>query len=306
MKKLIICLILCFPVLVSAGLPGDYVSVYNYPITIGVLSFTGYKNMYNLDNPTIRCGDPLSTCTMDTKYTQYNRVLTELRKFKVFVPPGTLSISITVFTEYNARYAAVARMGQPPTGDYTGYGRNFTNQDWWKVNSLGFVDTQLKSGDCIAAIQEGILSIAAGNVAGGITTEGKWIYVNLIAYSGRLLSITVGNIVSSDPYMKWFRAFDWTTFEDSITVPASTPVPVATPAPVATPTPTPGCSWWYCTAMGGGTCVNGECVKGGQVVSFSPVPTPTAAPIPTPIPTSSASVIEIQVTPGQLYRFVVH
>ena len=292
MKTLILCLILCLPCLALAGLPGDYTSIYSYPITIAGQSFTGYKNMYNLDDSVIRCGIAGSTCAMDIKYTQYARITTELRNFKVFVPPGTQSLYVTVFSENNARYVAVARLGQPPSGSYSG---GKTDADLAKLNTQGFTEAQLKAGDCIATTQEGMLSIAVGNCN---TTEGRWLYVGLTQVSGKFTSITVGNIVSSGPYMAWFRAFDWSTFEDAVTVPVSTPVPIATP----TPTPTTGCSWWYCTAMGGGTCVDGVCVKGGQVVT----PTPTPVPVATPIPTPAASIIDIQITPGQLYRFVVH
>jgi hypothetical protein len=299
MKRLLVLFLLLFASVSFAGSPGDYTSIYSYPITIGILSFSGYKNMYNLDNPVIRCGDPLSTCTMDTKYTQYARVTTELRNFKVFIPPGTQSLYTTVFCENSARYVAVARLGQPPAGSYTG---GKADTDLSKLNTQAFTEAQLKAEDCIAASQEGMLSVAAGNCN---TTEGRWLYVALTQISGKFTSITVGNIVSSEPYMKWFRAFDWSTFEDTGNVPASTPIPVAPPTP--TPIPSGDCSWWYCTALQGGKCVNNVCVV-GTVVSPTPTPTQTPVPVATPIPapTPSASVIDLQVIPGQLYRFVVH
>jgi len=108
--------------------------------------------------------------------------------------------------------------------------------------------------------------------------------------------------------MKWFRAFDWSTFKDSGNIfPVSTPVPVATPTPTPTSIQFGNCAWFDCM-MQGGTCVNGECVKGGKVVYPSPIPTPTVAPIPTPAPTPtpSANVIDLLLISGQTYRIVVH
>jgi len=305
MKKWTICSVLAFclfALAAFAGLPSDYVSIYTYPITVAEQAFTGYRNMYNLDDPIIRCGAAGSTCAMEQKYTQYARVTTELRNFKVFIPPGTQSLYVTVFSENNARYVAVARLGQPPSRSYSG---GKTDADLAKLNTQGFTEAQLKAGDCIATTQEGMLSIAVGNCN---TTEGRWLYVALTQISGKFTSITVGNIVSAGPYMAWFRAFDWSTFEDATTIPISTPVPVVTQIPTPTPIPSGECTWFGCM-MQLGKCVNGICVTGAVVSPTpTPVPAPTLVPIATPVPTPtpSASVIDIQITPGQLYRFVIH
>ena len=294
---------------------GDYVSLYDFTQTISYTTnanvdasedITGYKNMYDLDNPIIRCAREGGTCAYDTKYTQYCRVTRELPHYKLYIPAGTMSIYLTVFLKNDARYVAVARLGQPPTGDYDGYTAGLSDQDIGKINTLGFTDAQLKAADCIATNQEGMLSIAVGNITAGIETEGRWLYVILLSKKGAFTSNTVGNIVSTIPYMTWFRSMteaDWASFGSAGSVnpnPTPTPTPGATPTPTptpgATPTPTPtsgsGCADLFGPCLG--TCVDGVCVP----ISTTPTPTPTpvatptpgATPTPTPTPTPSANL----------------
>ena len=279
MKRLILLLLLLlFPSSLFASVysVSDFTQLYSYPQTINYTDcennnaserLTGYRNIYNLDDPIIGCGMKCGTCSLSSQYIQFHQDATYLRRFKVYVPIGAVSILVKVFLENNARYVTIARAGQPPTGDYDGYTNGKTVQDFLNMNNLGFTDTKLKAGDCISTNQEGILSVATGNVSGGVEKSGYWIYVIVLPVSGNFKLNAVSNIINSAPYMTWFRAMtesDWAAFGSG-----------ASPGLTPTPTPTP---------------------------TVTPAPTPSVTPTPTP----TSSVNEITITPGQLYRFVIH
>ena len=193
--------------------------------------YTGYRYQYNLDDPVVRCGQEGDTCAYREKYQQWHDVVQQLAYYKFYVAPGTVSLLNTIFTDNNARYVAIARLGQPPTGDYS-YIRNLTDEELIKLNTLGFTEAQLRAGDCIAGEQEGILSLTVGEPIS--ETKGDWLYVNLIQLSGNIRGIDIGNYVSVTPYMNWFHSATWDAKGDP-----TTPVPQPTPQPTPTPTPTP-------------------------------------------------------------------
>ncbi len=246
MKNLTLLLFLLFPSLALATVytASDYVSIYGYQETYtytdrngadASLQYFGYHDQHNLDDPIIRCAQEYGACAFPAQYDVFNNVVNAVPRFKVYISPGTTSINTTVFTVNSAIYVAIARLGQPPTGDYTGYADGLTNDDLIKINTLGFTDVELKAGDCIATNKGGILSIAEGPVHSGNGTEGSWLYVIVQPIRGSIISDFVSNIVDAGPYMTWFRAASWDGNGDPVT---SSPAPT----PNGTPTGSPNAS----------------------------------------------------------------
>ena len=106
----------------------------------------------------------------------------------------------------------------------------------------GFTDVQLKAGDCIATEQEGLLPIAVGNITGGIETKGWWLYVIVIPVKGSFTSNTVGNIVSTESYMNWYRSATWDANGNPLETSSPTPTPTPSPSPT-TPSSISGACW---------------------------------------------------------------
>lgn len=276
MKKLIQLLFLLFPSLLWAY---DFPQIYGNPLTLNYTDRDGnsasqdrigFRLQYDLDDPIVRCAQENGNCGYLSQYTQFQNVAKVLPSFKVFIAPGTISINVTIFTANNASFIAIARMNQSPPGDYS-YLYNLTNDAYLRLNTQGFSDIQLSSGDCVARTVEGMLSISTGNINGGIETKGRWLYVIVLPIRGQLISNYVNNIVKTGLFMDWFRTADWNAFNSGIIAPIQTPVATIMP----TQTPVPSAPSFFCRIFGGSYCNE----TAGPV--SPPVPTPTPQPVST-------------------------
>lgn len=301
MKRFTICfLLLVFPS-ISCGFTSlhDYSQSFYYKTASGDYATqhrSGYKNLYDLDDPVVNCKQEVGPCPIVATVGQYARRDSEIREFKVYVASGTLSTGLTVYlTGQSSRYVAVSRFGIPPQSIYTHSDSLFS-----VLPESGFSIASLKAGDCTGRNNAGILNIASGSTK---VSEGGWLYVRLYQIEGSMRAVAWDNIVEPTQFMAWFRSADWSGFgQGSVDIPPTTtpaPQPTATPnpsggclygcnqnetcingvcvpnAPDTTPTPgTGGCNELLCT-FSGGRCINGVCVK----------PNVTPSPTPTPVPT---------------------
>lgn len=209
----------------------DYVSLYSYPQTFYYYTQTnesvsqvrtGYQNLYNYDDPIIRCRSEGGTCAYDASYLQTIGLETELSRYKVYVPPGTTSTYLATYLSGQAsRYVVVARLGQPPTGDYDGYLAGLSEQDYSGLPTGGFNLKELKNGDYIGANNAGILTIATGGILVASEADGGWLYVILLPIRGSVIGNGFSNHVDTDAYMRWFRSKNWGIDGD----PSETPTP---------------------------------------------------------------------------------
>ena len=285
MQKLIVFLVL----LLLPSLASAYTSLYDYPQSIAGQQRTSYRYQYDLDDEAVRCGDPSYNCPYLSAYNQYVRVNGELSAFKVYVPAGTTSTSLTVYVSgQTSQYVAIARWGQTPsTVYYPG------SMDFAAIGTAGAQLTKIHTADHVVRNQAGIMTIID---SGQSVSTGDWVYVRVYAISGSMIGTAMNNIVNTASFMSWFRTNNWASFENPGAISGgTTPTPAPTAIP-ATPTPTPStCNVWSCY-ISGGKCVNGVCVKPGA----TPVPTPLPTAVPTPTP---QTIIDIKLVPGALYRF---
>lgn len=210
----------------------EYVSLHDYPKTVVYTNLagdratqvrTGYRSQNDLDDPIIRCAVEGGTCAMPVTDSQYLRVNEELYRFKVYLPPGSTSTNLTIFEDSEASYVAVARLGQPPTGDYANYLATLSSADFLSLTTLGFTGAQLKAGDCIGRNNSGIHKIAGGSINVSSPADGGWLYVLLLRRSGAVLGNAFSNWINTGPFMTWFRTVDWTTFGNGNASPTSPP-----------------------------------------------------------------------------------
>ncbi|MFA5961637.1 MAG: hypothetical protein WC848_03075, partial [Parcubacteria group bacterium] len=224
-----------------------YTSVYTFPQEhayydgdlIKKVNYTGFHDQYDFDNPINRCNKPtLDNCEFRAEYSLYNKIVNFPEQFRVFIPPGSSSIDVTIYlTGQTSRYVAVARLGQSPTGTYSqSYFRNLSTDEFAKIPFNGTRVANIKDNDYVVTNSAGILSIIGGTI--GSESVGQWVYVNIFPLSGSSLNLAVNGTVSTTPFMEWFHTATWDANGD--------------PAGVLTPTPTgPDCA--------ANTCVGNSC-----------------------------------------------
>jgi hypothetical protein len=248
----------------------EYMALYDFPQTFyyytqaGVSTTqvrTGYRYQYDYDDPIIRCQKEGGTCAYESSYLQYCGINMELSRYKVYIPPGTVNTFLATYLEgQSSRYVVVARLGQPPVGDYDSYTSALSEQGYLSLPTGGFSQTQLKAGDCIGANNAGILTIATGGMTVASEADGGWLYVIMLPIKGFVIGNSFNNRVDTAPFMSWFKQVDWTTFGSNVGS-------IVNPTPTPTPPP-PGCVFGCDNNF---HCVDGECVPN------SPLPTPTPA-----------------------------
>ena len=340
----IFCLLLAFagPAQSAPYPESSYYSLYQQPKTYTYTDVAGatknqtrvgYRYQNDYTDSIVACGtENDSTCIngiMNTTKTLRALYPGKITAFKVYVPPGSTSVSLMSHVAQSAttKYVTFARLGSPPQVDAAFVP---TDVEYANLSITGFTLNQLRSGDCIGKNSAGYLFIADDSGL-SVATEsaGGWLYVVVKVISGSIIDnvysnqVNLGTPSTAGTFLGWHtektQNNTWGTLnEDSYIgtptatpTPTSTPVPTATPVPGATPTPVPtpstGCDMYTCPS---GNCVNGQCV------SVAPTPTPssgcdplaclfaggvcvnnvcvtgnpTATPTPTPSPTTPVAL----------------
>ena len=285
LKKFKIVLLLVLVLLPAISHAYTYSSLYqfsqDYSYTDGngnpaVQSRIGFHDLYNYDDPIVRCHSVNSCSYQSQYYVSVPELIQEIQAFKVYVGPGTNSINLTVMLNQPSYLAVVARWGTA-LGDYSGY-LSGIGAGYYSLPEAGFTMTQLHNGDCIGRSASGIMNVIAdGNCS---VSTGGWVYILILVKSGSMYSIQYSSTIDTTPFMTWFRNKAWLSNDDPsdysgtptptpTTTPTPTPTPSPTPSGSPTPTPLPGCG-------NGGPCPsNYHCVNGACVPVSTPTPTPT-------------------------------
>jgi hypothetical protein len=274
----------------------DYTDANGMPAT---QTRVGYRYQNDRTDPIVVCArENDSSCVAATYDTAVNfraAYVGGLTRYKVYIPPGTKSVSMIAHVGNDSQVFTVARLGTPPLVDSTYVP---TTAEFAALPSKGFTLAELRTADCVGKNSQGYLNIAKDS---GITvaseSEGGWLYVIVKVISGGVVdnsyvnAVNLGNPGTPGTYLGWYtektQNGTWGTLgEESYIgpppVPTPTPVPTTTPAPAPTPGPTPvptpggGCDPFTC-ANAGGRCVNNVC----EITSPTPTPIPTQAPAPT-------------------------
>ena len=164
------------------------------------------------------------------QFMRINNTNANLTRWKIFVPPGTKSLSVLghVGQGQALTYKFIARFGQPPMA---------TDVPAGELSNSGFSLKQLLSGDCFGQNSSGYLFIVSA--AGILTTDGRWLYVDFKGGTAPLKDVQVNDEVDIPKYTDWYNNYAvWQPNGDPIEggIP---PAPTTPPQPTVTPTPAP-------------------------------------------------------------------
>ena len=161
----------------------------------------------------------------------------EITKFKVFFPPGSLSVLIYsgVGQGPTEKFVAIARADIPPQVD-----ANYTPTDteFDQLPDTGFSIEQLKAQDCISRQSGGYLFVLGdgGQISvPGIGSDGVWVYVIIKAIHGGIIGnvistdLNVGTISTEGSYLKWYHDKTvndtWSTLNETSYIKEIAPTP---------------------------------------------------------------------------------
>lgn len=129
-----------------------------------------------------------------------------LDRFKLFVPGGTISLSITAEVIFNETYCYVGKLNALPTTEFP------ASLDQLRLD--GFTQTEYEASDCTGKNLSNSIVFTSEEVLA--TTEGKWLYIKL--NNSNIQSITVETIVDTVNYLSWYSAAKWSTNGDPVVV----------------------------------------------------------------------------------------
>lgn len=184
----------------------------------GAVKRTGFKNQFDLDDTIIRCSDASFECAFKNSYTLTFGPETEIPTFKIFVPPGAKAVNLSVYLSgQTSQYGFVARLGQPPEGDYGGYFSCMSPDTFITLNSAGTTQKNLLAGDCIGRNAAGIMTILNTGFSVENESQGGWLYVATYRITGSVIRGPSGSIVvTTDTFVDWFRSAQWQSNGDPL------------------------------------------------------------------------------------------
>ncbi len=190
-------------------------------------SFKGFLNLYNLNDSIISCneeGNPVGCPALDEKLwlpsifwgtAGVNPPIIGTPRFRMFVPPGTIQITLYMYTQYQPSVKVAVRFRQPPecinctssqtqfTQESTFMFEKFETEDVHLVNAGGHIDIYSKS-----------LQAAPDAFTDPLPIEqGGWLYVYVYDQAYAVGQIQCAIKVNTTKYMEWFDNYDY--IEDS-------------------------------------------------------------------------------------------
>lgn len=214
----------------------DFYSIHQVPILYTYtldgggtanVSRVGFKNQFNYDDTVIRCGTESTVCAYQTLFSFRNITLNDnFGLFRVYVPTGTGSTSLSVSLTSTDTCFVVAKMETPPSADYSTYFDNFTQSDIDLLPNSGFSLDQLMEYECIGTNLSGIINIIKpGRITNSYLINGSWVYILLFSATNNFsqVSFKVSN-VNSVKYISWFNSVSWDVSDDPDAASSSTVV----------------------------------------------------------------------------------
>jgi|GEM_PF-6970327 len=250
-RSLIPCFIVLSFFILSFSAHADYVSIYN-------LKGVPFQELYSPNN---------SVCWgSDQEYSRDYRVAVNTYaqdgfpvdvssfpdEFKLFIPPGTVDISVTFIAQNNQKYCIVARYKHPPVCEYCSHA--------WQGTYTGIPLDRADGGISLETFER--RDIYLRNIDGYVTLinqrfeqplsreEAGWMYLKKLPIDGdRILYLSVIIQVDKQIYLDWYNSVDWSSF-DEVTASPSSPSP---------PPPSPSSSSTTSDADDNTTLTNGKC-----------------------------------------------
>jgi hypothetical protein len=167
----------------------------------------GFKNLFppekvaNGNESTIRQG--FNACNMNGgDYCDYSNQ--ELSQFKLYLVPEMKSASVTIHNSQGnsanpTKFVAVARFGEPPTGDYSNIDPSADT-----ISPEACTLEGATGKDCVVRNGDGITSVLNYNSGNQDVTEGGWLYVKFIELENEFRNVQSLMTVDSTKYESWY------------------------------------------------------------------------------------------------------
>ncbi len=220
-------------------------------------------------------------------YLTYDRPSTG--DYRVFVPPGTTLVGLSIYLTQWGKVGAAARLGRPLVCSYnTGIDDALYDNLPWHTGGGSLA--ALRNADYQVKNMGGIIEIINQSLSTPKST-GEWLYFRILNYDGSAISKIKYTVnVKVDVYKSWYDSATWSgglPVQTAAQPPEGTCDPQWASGPTDTSTPTPS-----------GTVTNpfDSLFSGGTTPTpkptLTPTPTPTSTPpdtTPTATPTSTPS-----------------
>ena len=184
---------------------------YNLADEYVYVDLSGFQDRNNLNDSRLLCGYE-SGCDPPPETKSRSVTLSEeqIWHFRVYIPPGTTYLYLRVDKTNHGQIAAVARVGQEPSGSYGGYSySDFETAD--NCPSDGTTLSHLRSEDCIQTDSGGILYIIDRyeTVGSYDNIDEGWLYVDLYQFTGVILQHDYVFTVNVNNYLDWYDTVEW-------------------------------------------------------------------------------------------------
>ncbi len=230
MKRIILLILLFLPAAGWADDPTDYYILHNTKVdlTEKVLGeeaaedpdteriiLEGYRQLHN-PNSSITVCRTLDSCSAGRTITfptitlnapsslDLNPDYTNLRKFRVFVPPGATHVSLKITTEMNRTVKTAVRMNYVPQVDQS---LAITEQGSYELRYLDYHEINLKTANSqISVYGDSPYPLEDDNYPLSEDHSG-WVYVNVFSGVQNIESISYSLTVSTMVYRKWYQGY---------------------------------------------------------------------------------------------------
>jgi len=181
----------------------------------------GFENIYNLNDPIIECHSE-NPCYSNEEYVDLptkefgqagvNNPLTYNGKFRLFVPPGTIKIGVTMYCQAQSGVLAAVRFKNPPecvnceSTFSTSYVRD---ENTYPFQELSDTDIYLSNNGGHITVYSRYIYPFDGTQAPAQVTEDQagWLYVNVYEGARSVGQIQYTVQVHKQTYLNWYNSY---------------------------------------------------------------------------------------------------
>jgi len=185
---------------------------------------TGFRDQNNPNEPKRLCQKDI-TCSpepqvmyMGGTYNSNNNYDGKVPSlFRVYIPPGTTGINMSLYVS-PVKVAAVVRMGQPPVNP------NKPISEYGNIQSVGLrMNDVMNGGDFWTRNGDGNIQIFYGGAIDQTVLQSKafsdrWIYIQVVNYDGAWLQTLTFNMTIGDmtAYRNWYNSIvdNWACYDN--------------------------------------------------------------------------------------------
>lgn len=201
--------------------PSEFKSIYQYGKTFEYVKdgfpesiiYTGFKDIFNYNNPIICCGDAgdpdcCNTILTNDSYPMSFSTPTSDMLLKVYVPKGSKNFTCRIIGVIGSTIVTISRWKSPPDnyfeGTSTGLYNSYTTNDSHTLTDLS------NTNDISRTYNNNLVTIVDQQEETFINDSG-WIYIIVRVETGSVESIIVNSTID----MNYFMGIDYSNFKNN-------------------------------------------------------------------------------------------